>query len=620
MEISKIAIKNFKGIENIEMGPVKPINVLIGRNNSGKSSILACLQFLHEYFNAVDPKKPGRGHSSSIAVRREYFRKWLGENPQFGVSITVAQTLEERKEQFDSAVEAWNKQYDRPRMSPEATDVQLANDLFSTLTFDLVAKAPQGPLGLVSISTAGKSSDGNMTEIKIAESPGPGSNMARLPLRNLFTEHRNSSGSCQTVFELKEKVGFKDGLEIGYTTGGLSPNKEPIFLQHLIFPSFQYLRKKFDSTFLLGPYRHGRIVAGADVSSVLDSDASRLVNYIDYLDRNYHTTLIQVADFVRRIVPEVGRLHTRYVGESGANLELAYDWPDGTTINLQNMGGGVEQLLILGCLLLHQKTSCILWEEPESHLHPGAQDLLLNELEKLVGDSIIFLTTHSPVFIRPSEKIAIHAITNQDGKSATGRTLSETDLQEAVAMLGSRPGHIAQADIVVYVEGPYGAAVIEEWIKKWPGFDDKIGHLRLMVQPIPADDLASDEYNLVKLKKVSPYTIIFVDKDSDEDEPKAARKKLQDKCGKLGIPCIITEERQIENYLPEEYFEKFWSSQLWENWKKDKKFTAGMKKHNREIAAAMDWGQVEKHKDIMKVFAEIAKYADRLKPQTDIAG
>lgn len=618
MEISKIAITNFKGIQKVEMAPVKPINVLIGRNNSGKSSILACLQFLHEFFNALDPKQPGRGHSSSIAVRQEYFRRGLVENPQFGVSVTIAQTVEERKEQFRSAVEAWNKQYSTPRMAPEAIDAQLANDLFSTSTLEFLAKAPHGPFGLVSISTASKSSDGNMAQIKIAESPGPGSNMAILPLRNLFVEPRDGSGSWQKVLELKEKVGFKDGLDIGYATGGLSPGREPIFPQHLVFPSFQYLRKKFDSAFLLGPYRHGRIVAAADVRSVLDGDASYLVNYIDYLDRNYHTTFSEIADFVRTIVPEVGRLHTRYVGERGANLELAYDWPDGTTINLQNMGGGVEQLLILGCLLLHQKTSCILWEEPESHLHPGAQDLLLNELEKLVGDSIIFLTTHSPVFVRPSEKIAVHTTTNQDGKSATGRTLSETDLQEAAAMLGSRPGHIAQADIVVYVEGPYGAAVIEEWIKKWPAFDAKIGHLRLMVQPIPADDLASDEYNLEKLKKVSPYMIIFVDKDSDGDEPKPARKKLQDKCGKLEIPCIVTEERQIENYLPEEYFDKFWSPQLLDNWSREKKFTPGMKKHNREIAAAMDWGRIEKHKDLMKVFAEIAEYAERLKPQTDM--
>lgn len=208
MKISKIIINNFKGIEHVEMAPVKPINVLIGRNNSGKSSILNCLKFLHEYFKAIAPKDSKTGHRTSIKLAPDYFRKGVGEKLQFGVSITVKQTKEEREEKFCSAVSAWNKQYKDFRMSPEALDVQLENDLFSTLTFNLVADPPQGPLGFVSISTTDKISDGNMTEINIAQSPGPGSDMDRLPLRNLFLQSKHNSNSCKYLSEIKEKIGF----------------------------------------------------------------------------------------------------------------------------------------------------------------------------------------------------------------------------------------------------------------------------------------------------------------------------------------------------------------------------------------------------------------------------
>ena len=109
-----------------------------------------------------------------------------------------------------------------------------------------------------------------------------------------------------------------------------------------------------------------------------------------------------------------------------------------------------------------QKTACILWEEPESHLHPGAQDKLLSELESRAGQSLIFLTTHSPVFVRPSDKIAIHAIANPSGKNATGRTLLKEQLQEASASAWLRPGRFAQADIFLYVEGKYSTAVVED--------------------------------------------------------------------------------------------------------------------------------------------------------------
>ncbi len=410
------------------------------------------------------------------------------------------------------------------------------------------------------------------------------------------------------------KYDFGSDLRIGGGGGNTLTGHPSELIINLLSPAYEYIVKMFYTAFLVSPYRHANERMSAQMVEQLSQNGSNLVNYIHDLNLNNYSVFIEISDFVKRIVPEVGRLHPRFIREGGSPLELAYERPDGITVNLANMGGGVEQLIMLGSLLIHQRTACILWEEPESHLHPGAQDVLLTELERLAGDSFVFLTTHSPVFVRASEKIAVHTIRNPDGKSATGRTLSETELQEAASIIGARPGHLAQADIVVYVEGIYGAAVVEEWIKKWPDYESKIGHLRLLVQGISPEELASDEYDLEKLKKVSPYMIIFVDKDSDEDEPKATRKKLQGKCAKLQIPCIITKERQIENYLPEDYFERFWGPQLLKNWKKEKKFASGMKKHNREIAAAMDWGQVEKHKDIMKVFAEIVKYAEQLKP------
>ena len=606
MEISKIVIENFKGIEHVELSPVKPINVLIGRNNSGKTSILTCLSFLHEYFSPKDAGNP-------IHVPAGYFREGLDTTPELSISISVEQSKEERKEQFINTKNA----YSSHNLSIEAINTQLDNDLFSNLTFNFDAQQPKGNFGLISINTISKTNKGDSTDILILESENkrPGTRMLGIPLNKLFIKSQRQE-DYPTILDLSEKHGIGESFRIENIHGNIMNGNPSPFIRNLLNPAFEHIAKMFYTAFLVSPYRHANERMSAQMVEQLSQNGSNLVNYIHDLNLNNYSVFIEISDFVKRIVPEVGRLHPRFIREGGSPLELAYERPDGITVNLANMGGGVEQLIMLGSLLIHQRTTCILWEEPESHLHPGAQDVLLTELERLAGDSFVFLTTHSPVFVRACEKIAVHTIRNQDGKSATGRTLSEIELQEAASIIGARPGHLAQADIVVYVEGIYGAAVVEEWIKKWPDYESTIGHLQLMVQPIPPDDLASDEYDLEKLRKVSPYMIIFVDKDSDEEneEPKDARKKLQGKCAKLQIPCIITKERQIENYLPEDYFERFWGPQLLKNWKKEKKFTSGMKKHNREIAAAMDWGQVEKHKDIMKVFAEIVKYAEQLKP------
>ena len=150
MEISKIVIENFKGIEHVELSPVKPINVLIGRNNSGKSSLLTCLSFLHQYFS------PNNKGGNPIPVPAGYFREGLDKTPELSISISVKQSKEERKEQFIRAKDAWNKNYSDPQVADAAINAQLENDLFSSLTFNFVALPSQVNFGLVSINAKSK--------------------------------------------------------------------------------------------------------------------------------------------------------------------------------------------------------------------------------------------------------------------------------------------------------------------------------------------------------------------------------------------------------------------------------------------------------------------------------
>ena len=616
MEISKIVIENFKGIEHVELSPVKSINVLIGRNNSGKTSILTCLSFLYEYFN--------KNSSNPIHVPPGYFREGLDKAPELSISISVKQSKEERKEQFIRTKDAWNKNRS-PHLSDAAINAQLENDLFSSLTFNFVSLPPQGNFGLVSINTKSKKNKGDLIDILIAESESkrPGTRILGLPLPQLFITRQHPE-AYPTILDLVEKHSIGTDLVIGGGGGNTVTGKPNEFIINVLSPAYEYIVKMFYTAFLVSPYRHANERMNALMCRQLDQNGLNLVNYIHNLNLNNYAVFQDIADFVRRIVPEVGRLHPRFVGEGGAELELAYEWKDGITVNLANMGGGVEQLLVLGSLLINQRTACILWEEPESHLHPGAQEVLLDQIEALVDDSMVFLTTQSPVFIRPSSKIAVHTVTNPDGKSAIGKTLSEDDLQQAAAVIGARPGHLAQADIVLYVEGKTGAGVVKEWLKKWPERAKVLRYLQVEVQSLNVDEIANEDELIKSLQKINPNLIIFVDRDNEagKKEPKKSRTILQSKCSTLRIPCIITEKRKIEDYFTREAIQKGLPSNLWRNFEKEfdpdrtigEQLSDGWKAYNYRIAAAMDWEDVQKNKDIIKVFNEIKKYALELKP------
>jgi predicted ATPase len=604
MEISEITIRNFKGIEEVTMGPIKPINVLIGRNNSGKSSVLTCIQLLNKFFM---PKSfPA---TETIAIQDEYFRKDAGQDAKFEIVIIVKQNKEELESQFKTTP------IDEKRLKN-----YLDKELFARLIFEFQGSIKNKMFGLTSIKT--KEGEGIASKnVTIADSASPGTPLQCLPLVYLFKQESRFNNLEELASQKKAKLTISNN-------GLIAQSEQPLEFPDVkqLNPAFEHIKKIFQTAFMVSPYRRGEKSEHMQQHiQTLDENGANIVSHLHKMSLNRNKIFREIDDFVRRIAPDVGRLHPRFVDPSNPNskLELAYEWPDDRVVNLENMGGGIEQLVILGCILLERKIACVLLEEPESHLHPGAQDILLSEFEKYVGDSTIFVTTHSPVFVRSNDKIAVHIITNKDGKSGTGRTLSSTELQMAAMVLGSRPGHLAQADIVVYVEGKWGAAAFEKWLEKWPDRGKVLGHLLLVVHFFSPDDIGTKDFDLAPLRKVTQNMIMFVDKDNDEgsSEPKPTRQELQEKCKALGIPCIITEKRQIEDYFTEDAVRQVLPSNILAGWK----YEAGKpmneqlptKKYNAKIAAAMKWEDVAEHKDIMKVFEEIEKFAKNLKPETN---
>lgn len=617
MEISEITIRKFKGIEEVTMGPIRPINVLIGRNNSGKTSILTCIQTLNRYLSRLESN-----HDISMDVPDEYFNKAAGGNSSFGISVTVAQTREEREKQFVDVARAWDNEYQSPKTSSEKIRIQLERNLFGRLSFEFRATGGRKKFGLAAITTVEEGDVGPKDRrAVVAESLEATGHLKGPPLAELFLGEGYGQPVYNTLLGLKEQRPDKI-VDLKYAGPRFDAPGAHCGVQ-LLNPAFQYVCRVFRSAFLVSPYRHGVAKLLPQRAEALEENGTNLVNYMHDLNLNNYGGFREIEAFVGRIVPDVGRLHPRFVREEGSELELGYEWADGRVVNLANMGGGVEQLLILGSILIQQKSSCILWEEPESHLHPGAQEVLLGELESRVGNSIIFMSTHSPVFVRSNDKIAVHVVTNKDGKSGVGRTLLASELQEAAAVLGSRPGHIALADIVLYVEGKHGTGAFDEWLKKWPDRDEVLGHLFLVVQSCNPDEMGTEDFDLGKLEKVTPNMLLLVDKDNDpgSQEPKPARRKLQEMCKSLDITCIITTKRQIEDYFPEEAVRKALPVSLLSNWNYDDSLPMGeqlakaWKKYNARIASMMEWPDIEKHADIMQVFEKIRDYANKLKPE-----
>lgn len=79
------------------------------------------------------------------------------------------------------------------------------------------------------------------------------------------------------------------------------------------------------------------------------------------------------------------------------NPEVSAVLLDGVNIGL--LSDGTLRALHIVLALLDQETTCLIIEEPESAIHPGLLDKLLNLFESYSMDRQFIITTHSPLVV-----------------------------------------------------------------------------------------------------------------------------------------------------------------------------------------------------------------------------
>ncbi|MDP9381528.1 MAG: AAA family ATPase, partial [Chloroflexota bacterium] len=135
---------------------------------------------------------------------------------------------------------------------------------------------------------------------------------------------------------------------------------------------------------------------------------------------------------------------------------------EGYEIPLHGMGGGIEQLLMVATVLLTTgDTSTLFIEEPESHLHAGAQRFLIEQLYQ--GDRQVFVTTHSPTFVNQSRPKSLYQVVRRDNKAEVTPVRGQDALGEVLEDIGARNSDLLLSDSVLFVEGPSDGDVLAAW-------------------------------------------------------------------------------------------------------------------------------------------------------------
>lgn len=262
-----------------------------------------------------------------------------------------------------------------------------------------------------------------------------------------------------------------------------------------------------------------------------------------------------INTFVRDILGErSARLEIPYT------LDQIYVEMDGKRLPLDNLGTGVHQVIILAAAVTLFEKTLVCIEEPEIYLHPDLQKKFMNYIAQKT-DNQYLVTTHSNAVFDCGDLNIYHCRMEQE-KSRFTLVSSTLDKWTILDELGCRASDIIQTNCIVWVEGPSDRIYINKWIREVaPELREGLNYSIMFYGGRLLSHLTADEQEVsefIKLGRLNRNTAIVMDSDklARQTSLNATKKRVREEIQKNRGFCWVTAGREIENYVHKEVMHK----------------------------------------------------------------
>lgn len=575
--VKNLHIRNFRSLARASILECGPLNVLIGKNNAGKSSALVAIPLIFEHLSA------GRIVSTWRADRyaEQFTNREMGRIIQFGVELTLNEvTRSGLCEELRSTA---------PHLAKSIDQLAAESSISFILRLEYDGRLAYQYLESISVGAIDHSKDLLApASTVLLTTPHPSA-------KQLFQNFQHTETLRQKIATIQRLVesdrysltayfGDKRTVPARYIIDQLfaeDPVANPSLRRDIVTlleksESLESLRAKTSAEIALATDEIDRI-AKAEIDTPLTTYTGEVrvqPTYIGELCKAFGATpILRLGERKQPIGrKEASRLLQLKVKRGGPErlqvvqqtvrslLGVSLDAfqgdgvRDSAEIDVDNFlaeanGAGIRESLRLILDIELEPCEIVLVEEPEVHLHPGLEFAVHSYLQERGKNKQFFVTTHSTNFVDAVSPQNIYLVSRDGQGVATSDRLADGDAPiKLPAELGIRLSTVFMFDRIVFVEGPSDESVLRE-LSRVLGIDlNSAGVAFVHMGGVAnfAHYAAQATLDLLSRRRVKMWFVV----DRDERDEAETRKMV----GRLGdrATMFVLERRELENFLIDE--------------------------------------------------------------------
>ncbi|MGI0029386.1 MAG: AAA family ATPase, partial [Nitrososphaera sp.] len=308
MYLRSLEIKNYRSLEHVQLGKLGRFNVLIGRNNSGKSAVFGAVTLLNNVIRGAsvdwETVLTDKDKTRSLEMR------------------LLFETRPEDREEFIDVLGGAGHARERAVLINSALLRQI----------EFLFKAPRGlPQNLHLRQTRVLGEDNRWAVVqKMVGNEDEGNPLSQVVNIGAIAKRHSSEPLRADFFELSEQA----RIHVQYAQQG------PFHADTATRWALTRLDRYLSKAFFFNPFRHSTARLTVRQTDQLAQDGSNLAQVLHTINSNNRELLARIEKFVHAALPDIGMLQPPLINQE---TEVSFRFTPGDyMVRLHDMGGGIE--------------------------------------------------------------------------------------------------------------------------------------------------------------------------------------------------------------------------------------------------------------------------------------